>query len=391
MFKKGILFTFFTFALLLPLSFVHAGTVLSAYKYAWSSDVGYINFENVLVGDSNLTGFAWSENTGWINFSPAQGGVYNDGQGHLSGFAWGEGLGWIDFSGVVISTTTGKFSGTATGDAVGTLNFSCPNFCDVRTDWTIATSNPTTTPAVVPTNQGPSSGGSLTGLFSGSTKHVESYNDPLIILPDQSGFIRKDVNAGTIEVSIPKNNLLAKTIVTINESAIDSTNDYLLPEQKTIVNGEFYDIYAIDENGLYVHNFSHPITITLPLSKNQIGKNNLGVYWLNETNWKWVLIPDAQFLDNKVVFNVRHLTKFAVFEIGSVSNIKKPMTDSLSLPSDKKKQFMDMEKEIVSSSTRSSIENLDKDATKKKFNGYAMFAVVLIGAAFIAVLKRKKY
>ena len=76
--------------------------------------MGYINFENVIVGDSALSGYAWSENAGWIKFNPSQGGVVNDGNGDLSGSAWGEKLGWMDFGNVTINTTTGKFSGTAT-------------------------------------------------------------------------------------------------------------------------------------------------------------------------------------------------------------------------------------------------------------------------------------
>ena len=105
----------FLIGLFIPAYFSFAGTVLSSYKYAWSSNVGYINFENVIVGDNLLSGYAWSKNSGWINMNPSKGGVLNDSAGHLSGYAWGEGLGWIDFSGVSISTTTGKFSGVATG------------------------------------------------------------------------------------------------------------------------------------------------------------------------------------------------------------------------------------------------------------------------------------
>jgi len=97
--------------------------------------VGYINFENVIVDNSTLSGYAWSENAGWIKFNPAQGGVTQDGNGNLSGSAWGERLGWIDFGNVAIDTANGQFSGTATGTLVGTITFDCPNYCDVRADW----------------------------------------------------------------------------------------------------------------------------------------------------------------------------------------------------------------------------------------------------------------
>src|SRR3989338_1876959 len=82
-----------SFGLFLP-SYVSAGTVLSSHTYAWSNNVGYINFENVTVNYSSLGGHAWSDNKGWINFAPAQGEVSSDGTGNLSGSAWGEQLGW---------------------------------------------------------------------------------------------------------------------------------------------------------------------------------------------------------------------------------------------------------------------------------------------------------
>lgn len=154
--KQKFLITIVLSLLFVPVFFASAGTILASYKYAWSNNVGYINFEKVVVNDNALSGYAWSENTGWINFAPAiGGGVLNDGDGNLSGSAWGEGLGWINFSGVTISTTTGKFSGQATGDVIGTLTFDCLK-CDVRTDWTKNTP-PTPTPPA-PTS-GRSSGG----------------------------------------------------------------------------------------------------------------------------------------------------------------------------------------------------------------------------------------
>lgn len=133
--QKIFIFIFiFILGLLLPMSMLRAYTVLSSHKYAWSDNVGYINFEGVIVDDDTLSGYAWSANKGFINLSPIQGGVSNDGTGNLSGSAWGEGLGWIDFNNVSINSSTGQFSGTATGDLIGTLTFDC-SFCDVETDW----------------------------------------------------------------------------------------------------------------------------------------------------------------------------------------------------------------------------------------------------------------
>ncbi len=115
--------------------------------YAWSSQIGWINFGatngNVHITDSGLTGYAWNENMGQINLNPTNGGVLNNSEGTLSGKAWLEGMGWINFSGVSVSSS-GVFSGTATGDNSLSLNFSCDH-CGMTTDWRPASSRTTTT------------------------------------------------------------------------------------------------------------------------------------------------------------------------------------------------------------------------------------------------------
>jgi hypothetical protein len=125
------------------------GTIDSVYKYAWSNNIGWINFapmgdnatyKGLVVTDSSITGYAWSKEHGWINFGPfvnnTQGGVKNTADGVLSGYAWGQELGWINFSGVSINSS-GQFTGEATGDSVGIINFDltkCTD-CGVKTDW----------------------------------------------------------------------------------------------------------------------------------------------------------------------------------------------------------------------------------------------------------------
>src|SRR3989344_2153313 len=103
---------------------VLAGTIDAVFKYAWSNKIGWINFGNsngnVEVNDSTVTGYAWNDNYGWINLSPTNGGVTNTTSGTLGGYAWGENTGWINFGGASIDCS-GEFSGTATGDVVGTI------------------------------------------------------------------------------------------------------------------------------------------------------------------------------------------------------------------------------------------------------------------------------
>ncbi len=123
----------------------NSGTIDSTYKYAWSENIGWINFGcdscNVTVTDSAITGYAWSENYGWINLNPSGSGVTNNSSGTLGGQAWGENTGWIDFDGVTIDSS-GYFNGYANGTVTGQVSFNCSNTdsCSssdfkVRTDW----------------------------------------------------------------------------------------------------------------------------------------------------------------------------------------------------------------------------------------------------------------
>ncbi|MCD6086123.1 hypothetical protein J7J37_01015, partial [bacterium] len=111
------------------------GTIDSTYKYAWSENIGWLNFGtsggNVHITDDELTGYVWNNHFGWINLQPANSGVKNDAEGNLSGYAWGEGVGWINFGGVKINQS-GIFTGKAYGANTGWINFDCSN-CQVKT------------------------------------------------------------------------------------------------------------------------------------------------------------------------------------------------------------------------------------------------------------------
>lgn len=155
-YKKGLIFTaFLVSSFFLPvcadkvLASTTSGTVDGIYKYAWSDQIGWINFaptgeagsySGLVITDNFVNGYAWSSEYGWINFGPflnnSEGGVKNTPLGVLSGYAWSNNLGWINFSGVTIKST-GQFAGTAQGDNVGIINFDLDNCtdCGVRTDW----------------------------------------------------------------------------------------------------------------------------------------------------------------------------------------------------------------------------------------------------------------
>jgi len=126
-----------------------ATNIDSTNKWAWGTNVGWINFADanggVTVYSDHLEGYAWAENVGWIHFqgtaqdsTPYQ--VNNDGAGNLSGYAWSTSAGWINFNpndSQVTIDGDGKFDGYAWGENVGWIHFqdASPEYY-VQTEWT---------------------------------------------------------------------------------------------------------------------------------------------------------------------------------------------------------------------------------------------------------------
>lgn len=187
--SKNIAIILLTVIFVLP-TFVFAsetnGTIDITHKYAWSENIGWINFGcaecNVHIIDSGITGHAWSENYGWIILNPSTSGVLNNNEGTLSGQAWGENTGWINFLGVTIDSS-GYFSGYASGDITGQISFNCSNTSScgssdfkVRTDWRPASSrssseeNNTNSSGSVPVAPSTGSGKTDSHIGIGETK-----------------------------------------------------------------------------------------------------------------------------------------------------------------------------------------------------------------------------
>ncbi len=121
------------------------GNIDPTDKWAWGTDVGWINFRpehgGVTVYGDHLEGYAWGENIGWIRLGSHEGGgahtygnssatdygVNRDASGNLSGYAWGSNVGWINFnpthSQVTIDPATGSFDGYAWGENIGWIHF----------------------------------------------------------------------------------------------------------------------------------------------------------------------------------------------------------------------------------------------------------------------------
>ena len=123
----------------------YAANIHSDNKWAWGTNVGWINFDpshggGVTVYSDHLEGYVWAENVGWVrlgttgsgdpyydNTAADNYGVNNDGSGNLSGYAWGTSVGWINFnpthSQVTIDADTGSFDGYAWTENVGWIHF----------------------------------------------------------------------------------------------------------------------------------------------------------------------------------------------------------------------------------------------------------------------------
>jgi hypothetical protein len=130
---------------LLTLEAFAASNIDTSNKYAWSSNSGWVNFNDanggVTVYSDHLEGYAWAGNIGWIrlgtytgggtytyaNTSQTDYGVNHDGAGNLSGYAWSSHVGWINFnpthSQVTIDLGTGDFDGYAYAANVGWIHF----------------------------------------------------------------------------------------------------------------------------------------------------------------------------------------------------------------------------------------------------------------------------
>ena len=126
---------------------VLADSVDPTNKWAWGTNVGWLNFAPAVGGTDtsyaatvyadHLEGYAWGENIGWIHLGTHTGGgahtygntsntdygVNRDASGNLSGFAWSSSVGWIKFDpangGVTIDSATGNFDGDAWGENIG--------------------------------------------------------------------------------------------------------------------------------------------------------------------------------------------------------------------------------------------------------------------------------
>ena len=321
-----------------------SGTINASANYAWGENMAWINFapttsgvySGLAITDTAITGYAWSAIDGWINFGPTNSGqgVTNTSDGVLDGNAWSSNLGWISFAGVTINSS-GKFIGTAgtEGSIPGRISFDCMQ-CNVTTDWRPLSAR--TVDVVISSNKSSGNTGN-TGNTSGtihqnivqtfkdislpvptdivSSDHVEAYNAPLVVLPNQTGLLAETFESGVgAIVQIPAHAYTSGLTIEITKQNPAEENTSLF----SFAYGDgVFSVVAKDSSGTLVHSFMKPIKITLSIPVNLAGRADIGVYWYDVAHKNWVAVPNVTYTGTTASFYVNHLTIFAVMQSGS--------------------------------------------------------------------------
>ncbi len=227
---RKLAYLFFLLAVifsLVPLEAVFASTTDGTISgYAWSAQIGWINFGtangNTHITDSAVTGYAWNENAGRIKLNPANSGVTNNAEGALSGKAWIEGTGWINFSGVTVSSS-GVFSGTASGDNSVSINFNCTH-CNVTTDWRPASTR----------SSGGGGGGSVSGGGGGGGSSSSTYSGPFSIAINNAS---PYTNSNKVALSLNGGVVADKMMISNNADFTGASQELFLANKNWVLSG----------------------------------------------------------------------------------------------------------------------------------------------------------
>lgn len=242
---------FLSILLLSPFGASAVTNIDSINSNAWSENAGWIEFGttpgNVVVSDTELTGYAHGSNIGWISLNCSNTnscnsnpyGVKNDGKGNLSGYAWGENVGWINFDGVSIDEN-GNFSGYAYSPNIGYISFNCSNTntCNsinfkVSTSWKgSSTSNDSD-------NDSRSRSSTTGGGISGSRRNLSSTQNAPVGLLSSSAFsgilstsnmnLHFGVKHANVKVLQQVLNRLGYTVASMGPGSVGNETDYFGP------------------------------------------------------------------------------------------------------------------------------------------------------------------
>lgn len=151
--------------------------------------------------------------------------------------------------------------------------------------------------------------------------HVESFNTPLTVSPNQTGllvwdFTSEDSNAINrklgIAIEIPEN--IASDTLTFTVELQDEMDVQNIGEEEVKKIGSIFKVTATDSQGNVVTKFNTPITISLFVLENIQGSDKVKVYYLSDGSTEWREVPNPEFSGEYVKFSVDHLTMFGIFE-----------------------------------------------------------------------------
>jgi len=313
----------------------------------------------------------WGDEIGWVNLAPTGSGVtINSATGALSGYAYANTGSWINFNPTDVSggtdvgvsiNSSGEFTGWAwvSGAYGGWMKFDCSssNTC-VKTDWRPSGSrvsaaapassgsvsqsqsqSPATPPttnteyenirsdpaAVIPTFTRDNISQFFTRVgypipsFRNDPNHIESYNAPLTLLPYQSGLLVWDfTGASTAEVDgytavileVPQN--ISENDLTFFASTRPFYESQSFKAYTVTTLGSVFSIHARDHDGVLVHSFAKPLTITLFIPEVLSNRTDIGLYYFDNDKGAWTRIKNVQFGYQSARFTVDHLTEFAL-------------------------------------------------------------------------------
>lgn len=173
------------------------------------------------------------------------------------------------------------------------------------------------TPAIIAETEtfvGVSGGIFSTGAGTRSPTHINAFNVPLVISKEQSGRVVYNFPGNlSVTIEIPKEVAPHDITIFVNAEKESVVNRYLIPPASDLRGDAFWNITVQDSFGNPVTQFDTFISITFQIPDILLGVKDLGVYFLDEKASEWVLIEDAVFTEDTVVFGVNHLTKFAIF------------------------------------------------------------------------------
>ena len=341
--------------------------------YAWGDEIGWINFSPTGSGvtlDVNtgvLSGYAYANSGSWINVNPTDvGGGTNVGvtinsSGQFVGWAWVSGAqgGWMKFDCAASSTCVktdwrpvGSRQSTAASQSSKMVR-NTPTLSPVpmnQNNPLLPTSVDTADERVQyedsdvgqPVRTTPSEGISYTesriadfysalgiarSVVSTGGDYVQSYNAPLSIEPHQKGVLIWDFSTDDMRAHDSRQGVIVEVpeyaaFVPIHlfadmvpETIIEDEGVIVDNGALSIVGGTIFTVTAFDTEGNQMHTFNKPLKITLVVPEQLRGQKNIGVYYLDETNKKWVAIDTLLLRDHYITFEVDHLTRFAIFSI----------------------------------------------------------------------------